>query len=119
MAQICLMAPRSRKFQSGCIYLWENLNSYMFPPFSLITKVLNKTQLEKAECIMLFPMWKSQPWFPMLEKMLSSEIVILNPNHSLLLSPFRSPHPLWASLTLGAARLSGKLLLGKTSPEIP
>ncbi|XP_056637712.1 uncharacterized protein LOC130445848 [Diorhabda sublineata] len=90
---------------------WENIKGYIFPPFALLPKVLSKIEADRAECIVVFPiwkLWKSQPWFPKLESLMSSTLIRLHPSPNLLLSPFRKPHPLWPRLTLGAAILSGK-----------
>lgn len=85
---------------------WKNLKAYIFPPFSLLPKILSKIENDQAECLVVFPIWKTQPWYPKLESMIRSEVVFLNPRPNLLLSPFREPHPLWKNLTLGAANLS-------------
>lgn len=98
---------------------WRDLRAYIFPPFSLMAKVLNKICSDNARCIVVYPMWKAQPWYPRLESMISSEVVVLKPNTNLLLSPFRNPHPLWKHLTLGAAVLSGSPMEGKMFNRIP
>ena len=42
---------------------WAKLNSYMFPPFSLIPHCLNKL---RAMGVLVAPVWPSQVWFPQL-----------------------------------------------------
>ncbi|KAJ8913099.1 hypothetical protein NQ315_006601 [Exocentrus adspersus] len=64
---------------------------YAFPPFPLLQKVINKIKTEKAKGIVVYPIWKSQPWFPILENLRSSDPIIFTPYKSLLLSPFRGP----------------------------
>lgn len=86
---------------------WKNINFYAFPPFSLISKVLHKIKHDKAEGIVVVPLWPTQPWYPVWSKLLTSEILYFQPNENLLLSPFREEHPLQADLTLMAGRLSG------------
>lgn len=93
---------------------WENFQFYAFPPFSLLSKVLCKIEHDKAEGIVVFPLWKTQPWFPKLNRLRISDIYIMKPNYYLLLSPSSDPHPLWKQLTLGACKLSGKLSRNKT-----
>lgn len=86
---------------------WSGRFFYAFPPFSLILKCLQKIRNDKAVGIVVFPVWPSQPWYPELQSMITSEILILNPNKYLLHSYFRAFHPLHKKLTLGAAVLSG------------
>jgi hypothetical protein len=84
---------------------WRTRYFYAFPPFSLILKCLRKIIDEQAHGILVFPYWPSQPWFPLLQSLLQSEIMFLNPNKNLLHSHFRDSHPLHKGLTLGVARL--------------
>ena len=41
---------------------WQHYLFYAFPPFSLITRVLQKIQEEKATGLLLVPKWPTQPW---------------------------------------------------------
>lgn len=86
---------------------WQDNFFYAFPPFSLILRCLQKIVLDKAVGILVFPLWPSQAWYPQLKSMLVSEIVIIKANKDILSSRFRTHHPLYKSLTLGAAKLSG------------
>lgn len=86
---------------------WENLNFYAFPPFSVILKTLQKIINDKAEGIIVVPYWPTQPWFPLFRR-LCSDIIYFEPNINLLKSPFRTVHSLHRTLTLAAARCSGK-----------
>ena len=40
---------------------------YIFPPFRLIARALQKVQAEKVRAIIVTPMWPGQPWFPSLQ----------------------------------------------------
>lgn len=86
---------------------WRNIYFYAFPPFAIITTVLEKIVEDQATGIVVVPLWPSQPWYPLFES-LTCEKIILKPGKHLLLNPFREPHPLRKSLILVAARLSGK-----------
>lgn len=89
---------------------WKNLKFYAFPPFILLPRVLRKIIDDEATGTLIVPWWPSQPWFPLLNRLLISDPLILSPDYSLLSSPFRSCHPTWRSLSLGVTRLSGKRL---------
>lgn len=98
--------------------LWKNYYFYAFPPFPLISKCLQKIIEDKAEGILVFPKWPSQPWYPLLMNLLTSKIVYFSPNEQFLQSRSRNQH-LQQHLTLAAAKLSGKLSLAATSHKRP
>lgn len=85
---------------------WQGLYSYMFPPFSLITRCLQKVQLECTDTLLIAPLWPTQPWFAQLMSLLI-EIPVLLPKRNLYLpSDPEKQHPL-QHLRLLACRLSG------------
>ena len=44
---------------------WQGRSMYMFPPFPLLSKVVQKLRsTQVAEVILVAPWWPSQPWFP-------------------------------------------------------
>lgn len=88
---------------------WGNIKFYAFPPFSLILRTVQKIIKDKSEGILVVPNWKTQPWFPLLSKIIINKIVF-PPNRNLLFSSSRKQHPLASNLSLVAAHVSGKLL---------
>ena len=42
---------------------WTTQSLYHFPPFSFLTKVLQKIQEDIAERIVVVPFWPTQPWY--------------------------------------------------------
>lgn len=86
---------------------WHLQFFYAFPPFAIILKCLKKIIHDQATGILVFPYWPSQPWFPLLKRLLVTDIIFFNPSKDLLQSHFRAYHPLHANLTLGAAKLCG------------
>lgn len=88
---------------------WRYLDFYAFPPFSMILKMIQKIISDKAEGIVVVPYWPTQAWFPLFQRICQSEIIHFSPDINLLKSPYRSAHSLHRTLTLVAARLSGKL----------
>ena len=64
-------------------FSWHNYRPYIFPPFSLVGKVINKIIEDKVEkAILVFPLWKSQSWFPLL---LDNSFPVRLPRHKDLL----------------------------------
>ena len=44
---------------------WQGRLMFMFPPFPLLSKVIQKLRTtQEAEVILIDPWWPSQPWFP-------------------------------------------------------
>ncbi|XP_033223065.1 uncharacterized protein LOC117176832 [Belonocnema kinseyi] len=58
--------------------------------------------------IVVAPLWPTQPWYPTFISLMVTEPVIFRPDISLLTCPYRDTHPLWATLSLVAGRLSGR-----------
>jgi len=80
-----------------------------FPPFSLITRCLQKIQTDSAEGFMIVPMWPTQSWYPKLLHMLVDVPRILPSHQTSLQMPGmkQEVHPLAKKLVLIVCRLSG------------
>ena len=88
---------------------WRNYKFYAFPPFSIISQVLQKIQKERSEGLVLLPKWPTQTWWPVAMKMLVQRPVALPADQSTLYLP-NSPderHPLYQKMTLLMCHLSG------------
>ena len=89
---------------------WSDFNlSYMFPPYSMIGRCLKKLNDERAEAILIAPIWPSQPWFPKLLGTLVDAPRILPRTDELLSLPHkaRKTHPLADTMKMMACRVSG------------
>ena len=84
---------------------WLETKNYIFPPFSLISRCLQKLALDSAQAIMVVPIWPNQCWFPQLMAMLT-EVPVVLPKHCLSL-PIRSEAKLPPHLRLMACSVSG------------
>ena len=87
---------------------WRNYLLYMFPPFSLIPRILQKIQADQAEVVLVAPVWKTQTWWPHLLKMCQDWHMIKQAHDVLHLhhKP-QVKHPL-KHLKLGVFHISGK-----------
>jgi len=94
---------------------WQPYLFYAFPPFSLITRVLQKIREEKATGLVLVPKWPAQPWWPKLMQMLIQLPVQLPKNSDTLFSPSNPQelHPLHKKLCLILCHLSGDTSMAK------
>lgn len=88
---------------------WSHLFLYAFPPFSLIPSCLQKFRRDKAEGIMVVPLWPTQTWYSELLKLLVDYPRILPQENLLTLVNSRKSHPLKDKLHLIACRLSGNV----------
>ena len=52
------------------LHEWGNDYNYIFPPFSLVGKVLQKIEQDKATAILICPLWLTQSWFSKLLRLL-------------------------------------------------
>ena len=45
---------------------WSQVKGYANPPWNLIGRVLSQIQSQEARVILIAPVWKTQPWYPVL-----------------------------------------------------
>lgn len=87
---------------------WRNFYSYIFCPFSMMGPVLQKLSQSNAEAVIVAPFFATQPWFPLLLKMVCQKSFVLPHPHQILQSPRPGKqHPL-PKMRLGVFRVSGK-----------
>lgn len=82
---------------------WNNVLSYAFPPFAIITRVLTKVREENATTLLIAPWWPRRPWFPTLVNLLNDYPVILPDRKDILRQPGTTqyyPNPSRLKLTL-------------------
>lgn len=97
-------------FSDAFTISWKGYLPYAFPPFSLVGKVINKIIRDGVEkAILIFPLWKSQPWFPLLLESICSFPVRL-PRHKdlLVLAHNQECHPLARRMKIVAVIISGR-----------
>lgn len=49
---------------------WSKNTGFANPPWALIARVLAQVQAQKAQVVLVAPVWKTQPWYPTLLNML-------------------------------------------------
>ena len=49
---------------------WKFNLCYLFPPFPLIQKCIQKIEQDQTDALLIMPVWKSRPWYPLLLEML-------------------------------------------------
>ena len=60
------LAEATNAFQQD----WAPVKGYANPPWCLIGKVLNQVRTQQAQVILVAPIWRGQPWYPVLLEML-------------------------------------------------
>ncbi|XP_046860900.1 uncharacterized protein LOC124454136 [Xenia sp. Carnegie-2017] len=110
---------------------WANYTFYAFPPFSIVSQVLQKIVQEKSTGLVLVPNWPTQSWWPALMQMLIAHPVVLSRGRMTLTLPAHPDqiHPLHTKLELLLCHLSGnsslieafhqRLLKSSSSPGGP
>lgn len=90
---------------------WSDFQPYIFPPFCLISKVLNKiVQDNVSRAILIVPFWPSQTWFSVLISLLVSIPARIPQHKDLLTLPHSEEfHPLSKKMTLIACVVSGNV----------
>ena len=75
---------------------WSDIMCYIFCPFSLIATVVQKIATDKAEAIIIAPIWPTQHWFPRLLQMICMDSYLLPNDQHLLTMPGKPQvrHPL-------------------------
>ena len=108
----CAWQPDPGAMHIDCLSLgWSDFNLlYIFPPFSLIGRILQKISTDNATAIIIVPDWPTQPWFTRLRQLLvRTPLEIPVTPHTLHLphDPNR-PHPLAGRLRLLACKVCAK-----------
>ena len=87
---------------------WSNMGCYIFPPFSLISRILAKVRRDKAVAILIAPVWPTQGWYPVPLHSLVQLPVLLPQWEDLLVRPHNQEfHPLRFKMRLAAWVVSG------------
>ncbi|OOZ38563.1 hypothetical protein BOW52_08340 [Solemya elarraichensis gill symbiont] len=88
---------------------WSKFLPYMFPPFNLIGKVINKIVSDKVDkALLVVPYWFTQSWFPVLLDNMCDFPVRLPRHRDLLVLPHNQAlHPLGKKLKMIGVTLSG------------
>ena len=89
---------------------WKEVGLFAHPPWCLIARVLQKVRLEEATLVVVTPLWRAQPWFPVIVSMLVDLPLILPVGPGTLIpSPnCDCPVGIHNQLQLVAWRVSGK-----------
>jgi len=88
---------------------WSNTFMYMFPPFSLMAAVLAKIRRDRAEAVVVMPLWITQSWISTMSSMLVDHPVVIPVTKRTLFLPQEPEriHPLAGRMKLLACRLCG------------
>jgi len=86
---------------------WTGMFTYMFPPFSMLTKVMQKLDQEGGSTILVVPDWPNSAWYARLMRRMTAPQVKI-PGSAIMLpqSPGKA-HPLGKRLRLLGCKLSG------------
>lgn len=100
----------SWRFQPGCVAVdafslsWRWMRAYLFSPFALIQRCLMKIKADKADSIMITPIWPAQILFPMLLELSYGIPRILPAHQRFLANRTGNCHPLVTNAALVTPR---------------
>ena len=94
---------------------WRDHYPYLFPPFSLLSRCLEKINRQKVEAVVIAPVWCNQVWYPLLLQSLQDAPILLPNTMDIILNPQGEPHPLvqQGHIPLAAWPVSGRVLWRK------
>ena len=97
------------KFVDSFSINWGDFKCYLFPPFSLIGRVLQKIRIDGATVLCVLPHWPTQSWWPLLQHMMIRGPWVIKPSPKNLLLPQKHVeiHPLAKKLKLLICIVSG------------
>ena len=90
---------------------WKQFHKpYIFAPFSLVGKVMQKIIAENLQhALLVVPVWNTQHWFPLVSRQrISHQIDIPVRTDTLIMHAKKKQHPLVGKLTLRAILVSGQ-----------
>lgn len=102
--------PDAGAFAINAFHLsWCSFNSYVFPPFYIIQKFLQKDQEDNATGLILVPYRPTQTWWPYLTNMLIASPLLLPRKQDTLQLPSdpHQIHPLSKTIRLLLCSFSG------------
>ena len=85
---------------------WHDIQTYAFPPFSVIPHLLQKVRCDNARLLLIAPIWPTQAWFSVALRMTMMTPIILPRNCLTLPQKPQETHPI-RTLRLMALMLSG------------
>ena len=88
---------------------WHKFKPYIFPPFNLIGRILQKIRVDQTTALCVFPKWPSQAWWPMMKRMMITPPMIIPASKDNLILPNKPTelHLLYQKMDLIICQLSG------------
>ena len=89
---------------------WSSFTFYAFPPFSIISRDLQKVSKDRSVGLVIVPDWPYSVWYAQLQHLLVSDLMYLSPSKNILKLPSQTDilYPLHQSLALLAGTVSQK-----------
>ena len=97
---------------------WDNNFYFMFPPFSLLPRILQKIEADRVSALLIAPLWPTQSWWPSLLHLVAGQCYRLPNTRQILHLPHKpgQQHPM-KKLKLGCFLLSREPLKNRRVPK--
>lgn len=92
---------------------WKEFRGYANPPWCLLLTTLSKIREEEAQVLLIAPVWKTQPWYPLVLEMLVDFPRLLPREEGLVISPTQEKFIMPA----GVPQLAAWPLLGRNADQ--
>jgi uncharacterized protein YqgQ len=81
--------PGAESIDAFTKYWGGGTQVYIFPPFGMLPRVLQKFRHDRAEGLMIVPFWPTKPWFTVWAKLLIERPILLTVTDDVLYLPYR------------------------------
>ena len=92
---------------------WSQFQGYTNPPWCLILRTLSKIQREEARVLLIAPVWRTQPWYPLLLQLLVKIPRLLPEGKGMVISPTQKDF----IMPMGVPQLAAWPLSGKSADQ--
>ena len=92
---------------------WSQFQGYANPPWCLILRTLSKIQREEARVLLIAPVWRTQPWYPLLLQLLIKIPRLLPEGKEMVISPTQKDF----IMPTGVPQLAAWPLSGKSADQ--
>ena len=92
-------------------FSWSGKFVYIFPPFSLLNRCLQKLENDPPLALLIAPVWPTQVWWPrLLSLQVANPLLLIQDKDLLILPQSGTLHPLRNQMRLMACLLSGNTM---------
>ncbi len=99
-------------------FSWNGIYAYCFPPFCQIPRIIQKALTDKAELLLVVPLFYTRAWHTLWKKHISDDIYVFKMTNENVFLSFRKNkmHPLVNKVDFAVGRLSNRAYSRRDTP---